>query len=763
MHTYACEQLAASTKRSPAARQPRKKMDILLSMGFSEEACATVLDATGGSVEQAIGMLLQQAEPSPEPPPPPPPPPPPGPPPPLEPPGSPGSSGSGRDRTRSDRGDRAAARERTASDVDEMERVGLAMLGEMGFPELCCAKAILIANGNIEFASTFLLKHCDRQPDDIFWLLTPEELVHVVLLSGMPALAVQLRHLCSRLDVLQGGGYAHRIVQSALVQFLRRRPIGAAHAWACRVLNAFGDRNVLFKRETIDLLLECLGQTEADPESASLTAGAAGSLDDVITATLRRIYLDQEVDLPANTIVAIMNRLLWLVSKFAASHPLSPLPAACQTALEMAKTLSHDHAKISVVKPSDSMVASLCAAMQHQDGTDVTRLGALECFQGLIDGYKDGAKLTQLLSAGAGSLVRIVLDIVESPPPDWKTNTVYGETCATLCFLLALSPAVFNLLCSIGPREDPVPAPAPDWRSSLPARGTLPLQLLPSEELDGTASETMVDEGCCISGPLGTIIRAMAQGAAGDEMCAIIECVMTVLFEGHAVAHSRLEICLNGEGSISEADDESFQLLGCVTKVWERRITRVRSRTPRAGSRSLAFATDDELQAMEGEETQVLDSESIGEFLRALLPQLVHAHLEHSGVHQKFVLLLVRVLERAMLPAVQSASNMCGPTIRQLFEFSIGSPELAGMVMELGAVEADDLRAFLATDWERTGLDGMQIARLKHSLAAGTLINLQPAGEHHAHRWCCCASAGGNKEACRIGACGLLVGCPLAW
>eukprot|EP01050_Picozoa_sp_SAG11_P022826 SAG11_NODE_4415_length_1905_cov_2.187708_1_plen_357_part_10 len=350
----------------------------------------------------------------------------------------------------------------------------------------------------------------------------------------------------------------------------------------------------------------------------------------------RRIYLDQEVDLTASTIEAILNRLLWLVSTFASSHPLSPLPAACQTALELAKSLSSDHEKVRQFSPSDMLVQSLSTALQHEDGTDITRLGALECFQGLLDAYtgsvSTGDKVVHLLSACRGSLSRIVLQIIADPPPNGQQSQIYGETCATLCFLVTLSPQVFRLLCSYNPaaREEesvsavgrisppppvskppppppPPPLPQPvDWRAALPALGDLSLTKLPgvlrlTADLESTAELSLKPEepepeplAFSRGGPLGTILRATHSGAYGDEMCALIECVVTVLFEGHAVAQARLESCVRsssgGGGSevgsppvakFRQADEELPLLLGTVAKSWARRIERARSRTPR--------------------------------------------------------------------------------------------------------------------------------------------------------------------------------------
>ena len=258
-----------------------------------------------------------------------------------------------------------------------------------------------------------------------------------------------------------------------LLSSTHRRPVGTAHAWACRILNAFGDRHVLFKRTTIDLLLDCLGQHE----DSGLLVGSTGSLDDVITATLRRIYLDQDVDLQPSTISAIMTRLLWLVSTFAKAHPMSPLPTACQTALELANSLSHDYEKFCQVSPSDELVSSLCAALEHEDGTDTTRLSALDCLQGLMDAYSASEHLFRLLSAVNGSLVRILLRIIGSPPAVPRASSMYADTATALCFLVVLSPEVFMLLCSFGfaPRRA-----SPDWRDTLPARGAPRLQNLPA-------------------------------------------------------------------------------------------------------------------------------------------------------------------------------------------------------------------------------------------------------------------------------------------
>ena len=161
-------------------------------MGFSEEAVEAVLAATNGSVEAALAMLLNQGDPE------------------------------EIEVMAAEPNAQPARSPEAAHASDDTVLKSLASLAEMGFHELCCAKAILVANGDVDMASAIILSNSDRLPSDAFWLLTPEELAHHLRLSGAPALTIQLRHLCSRLDILQGGGYAHASVQTALLQFFRR-------------------------------------------------------------------------------------------------------------------------------------------------------------------------------------------------------------------------------------------------------------------------------------------------------------------------------------------------------------------------------------------------------------------------------------------------------------------------------------------------------------------------------------------------------------
>ena len=71
-----------------------------------------------------------------------------------------------------------------------------------------------------------------------------------------------------------------------MLHLLQSRPTTAAHPWACRVINAFGDREVLFRADVRRVLLDCLG-ADRDP---AVALGGLGRGPSVIPPPRARLY-----------------------------------------------------------------------------------------------------------------------------------------------------------------------------------------------------------------------------------------------------------------------------------------------------------------------------------------------------------------------------------------------------------------------------------------------------------------------------------------
>jgi len=209
----------------------------------------------------------------------------------------------------------------------EVTEDAMAALMEMGYPPVRCSKSLFMTGGDVERAAMFMLEH-GEEPDE-FWIFSPDDLAWAID-RRMAGLEHQLEMLCSRPDLLlSGSGQGQSQVQVSLLQLLQVRPVSAAHPWACRAINAFGDRDILFRSNVRRVLMDCLG-VDTDPEKAL----SSDSLDNAVVSTLQRIFLDPDFRPGPRDHVMMVEKLLTLVGNFCTAHPRSKLPAACETSME---------------------------------------------------------------------------------------------------------------------------------------------------------------------------------------------------------------------------------------------------------------------------------------------------------------------------------------------------------------------------------------------------------------------------------------------
>ena len=279
---------------------------------------------------------------------------------------------------------------------------------EMGYPPVRCSKSLFQNAGDVERAAMYMLEHSE-EPDE-FWIFTHEELAWAIE-SRQAGLEHQLEMLCSRPDLLLAGSGQ---VQVSLLQLLQSRPVTAAHPWACRAINAFGDRDVLFRSNVRRVLMDCLGVDDEPGRALS-----SESLDSAVVSTLQRIYLDPEFTHGARDHVSMVDRLLSLVGTFCGEHPRSKLPVACEMALEFCKTLCTKPETRRLqdrLQPTASIVAAICALIGHEDGSALARLGALECVVEIIKSQDWGEKgenlLNFLVTCHQGRLSKLLLGLL---------------------------------------------------------------------------------------------------------------------------------------------------------------------------------------------------------------------------------------------------------------------------------------------------------------------------------------------------------------
>ena len=491
--------------------------DGLVAMGFSPEQAEAAFAATG-DVERALAILLEQAE---------------------------GADGSGAP---------AAAPEDEAP-LDVLADAKLELLVEMGYAPLVAAKALVLHRGDAERASAFLLEQPSPLDASLF-VLTPEELGPALRGGETRGLCVQLEAICQA-----PGPFVRSSVGAALLDFLRSRAAGAEReeswrttaAWACRVLNAVADGSQLLQLPTVELLLECLAPTQlgAGDSAAAERLSASGSLSDVLASMLRRIELEsaEQRELRQACCGPVLTAMLQLVASFAAANPRSPLPAACQTALELARTLAQDDV-VGNVWPSEEMVAALCTVLRHGDEGCHAAIGGLDTLHGLVGAYSRGSSAAQgtapelfaLLTASTGGLLSALLSVVALPPAAAGTGSgagiVFTETCALLCELVSANSVLSDLLCATAfgpsaPEPEPEPEPEPvgsrafgeDCMLHYYSQGTEPQLARALYGSPGQESELLQSGVGILQAILSSLDEGVGSSAVADAAIALLSIV----------------------------------------------------------------------------------------------------------------------------------------------------------------------------------------------------------------------------------------------
>ena len=378
------------------------------------------------------------------------------------------------------------------------------ILVELGGCSLLQAtKALARARGDVEAASERLLEDRDteRQREaqrDAGCLLSHGELVWALRGSFATAgLRAQLEALCNA-GTQRLQPYMRSTVSTALLAFLRERRPGMERdpawrdtaAWAARVLNAVADGGHLLSLSTVELLLECclgtpdatdtdtdrqaqaLRQKDTDTREktrasvgSSLQQNASGSLNDVLCAILRRIDLESQgaAQLRQASCAPLLCGMLQLISAFVSENPRSPLPAACQTAMELARGLAQEASVVKNVWPTEQLVRGLSAVLRHRDNDHQAQVGGLDILHGLVGAYSQGAaiaagasaELLALLTSGGEALLSALLEIVSAPPGSNVGDAgagvcvVYTEACALVSELFSADSVISDMLCEV--------------------------------------------------------------------------------------------------------------------------------------------------------------------------------------------------------------------------------------------------------------------------------------------------------------------------
>ena len=484
--------------------------DGLVAMGFSPEQAEAAFAATG-DVERALAILLEQAE------------------------------------------EGAPAPAEDEAPLDVLADAKLELLVEMGYAPLVAAKALVLHRGDAERASAFLLEQPSPLDESLF-VLTPEELGPALRGGETRGLRVQLEAICQA-----PGPFMRTSVGAALLDFLRSRAAGAEReeswrttaAWACRVLNAVADGSQLLQLPTVELLLECLAPTQlgAGDSAAAERLSASGSLSDVLASMLRRIELEsaEQRELRQACCGPVLTAMLQLVASFAAANPRSPLPAACQTALELARTLAQDDV-VGNVWPSEEMVAALCTVLCHGDEGCHAAIGGLDILHGLVGAYSRGSSAAQgtapelfaLLTASSGGLLSALLSVVALPPAAAGTGSgagiVFTETCALLCELVSANSVLSDLLCatafgSSAPEPEPEPEPVgsrafgEDCMLHYYSQGTEPQLARALYGSPGQESELLQSGVGILQAILSSLDEGVGSSAVADAAIALLSIV----------------------------------------------------------------------------------------------------------------------------------------------------------------------------------------------------------------------------------------------
>ena len=511
----------------------------------------------------------------------------------------------------------------------------------------------------------------------------------------------QLEMLCSRPDLLLSGSGQ---VQVSLLQLLQVRPVGAAHPWACRAINAFGDRDILFRSNVRRVLMDCLG-VDTDPDVAL----SSDSLDNAVVITLQRIFLDPDFRPGPRDHVVMVEKLLTLVGGFCTAHPRSKLPAACETAMEFCKSLLEkpDTAVLrDYPRKTDAIVDAVCAMLCQEDGGSMVRQGALQCVGSIISAHdwsrEAEALLNRLVTSRRKRLPKLLLRLLlERPSVGSKVNDdVYGLTCAVLSSLCVSSPRVLEELCETEPARSFGPAaretsamrseggallghelePEPELRS-----GQEPVSehggsatSLPAREFSGNLHESDLRFiGSAGGGILGTVVLALRNGC-GDDLCGLVETLITVLFDGYAEACVELTqrggpfyvgdavqgrdtqdagtgehmpgtvLCDNADGTYDVQWESGGTPATLLASQLRRANHAVSSGSPRGVAdllRQAPLLDRGRSRARKGISRQLLQRRD--QLARAVLPALLMAHNRKSSVHQKFLSVLIATLEKA--------------------------------------------------------------------------------------------------------------------
>ena len=584
----------------------------------------------------------------------------------------------------------------TPRDV-EVTPAAMAALMEMGYPPVRCSKSLFQTGGDVERAAMFMLEHGD-EPDE-FWIFSPDDLAWAIE-TRQAGLEHQLEMLCSRPELLLAGSGQ---VQVSLLQLLQVRPVSAAHPWACRAINAFGDRDILFRSNVRRVLMDCLG-VDNDPEMAL----SSDSLDNAVVSTLQRIFLDPDFRPGPRDHVMMVEKLLSLVGNFCTAHPRSKLPAACETAMEFCKSLLEktDTAVLrDYPRQTNSIVDAVGAMLCQEDGGSMVRLGALECLGSIVsaqDWSREGENmLHRLVTCRRKRLPKLLLRLLlERPNVSSKTDDdVYGLTCAILSAFCISSPRVLTELCEtlpagqlgaarsvspVNPRledaaggGDVEPEPEPEQAPEVQAA---PATRERADSLDDVDLEDLEFIDWAGGGILGTVVLALRNGC-GDDLCGLVEALVTILFDGYVAACNELTQTGGpfyvGDGvqardtqDVASGEHQPGTVLsdntdGTYDVQWEsggapatlpaaqlRRLNRAVSRgTPRGVADLLASNGDGPLIERAPPPRHAALSSSLlqrrDQLVRSLLPALLVAHQRKSSMHQKFLSVLIATLEKA--------------------------------------------------------------------------------------------------------------------
>ena len=611
-----------------------------------------------------------------------------------------------------------------------------------GCTELAAAKALAKARGDVEAASQQMLEREERPAGQAADAVEASLLSHKQLVWALRG-SWATRGLLIQLEAICGGSgdrlqpYMRSTVTAALLRFLEERPADGQRegrwrdtaAWACRVLNGVADGPALLRLTTVELLLDCLA-VDADAGAAAVSSGnASGSCNDVLCSVLRRIGIESqgEPELRQASCAPVLVGTLQLIASFAAANTRSPLPSACQTAMELARGLAQDEAVMRNVWPSEQMVQSLSTVLRHRDDDCQAQIGGLDILHGLVGAYsraRNGMgvspELLALLTSENGALLSVLLSVVAAPPGASAGDAsagvcvVYSEVCALLCELVSANSLVSDSLCV---------APYGDAATPPPAATSTDLCLL--DYYRGSTNEPQVaavyygvlqpepepepelgldGDGRGV-GILQAILSAFDADVGGSAVCdaavALLSAVALVRFNGHIAAQRKLQECVGVADDVAE-DGESAGLIliespvvameevqmqfQCIFDVFCRCAHSWSMDTslqmPRA---AMSFSAVD----AEGWGSHPSDDAELARgwvaFAAELLPALVAAHYRHARTCS-FLSVMLSCMHGDPLPA--TAVEQIAPPIARITRELLSHDSPPMTVMALHLVEA---------------------------------------------------------------------------